>query len=124
MPSYASSSRVATRLDILVEGYALRSSGPFCKLSPNEKIFIHRSKPQPPPPGKKASKKEDTIVRFHNAKDVEVGRVGEVDAVWMSKLLDLDMIEFEGTSIDVPKGFKSGEPNFGVALPDLSLRAR
>ncbi|ORY91570.1 SNF2 family N-terminal domain-domain-containing protein [Leucosporidium creatinivorum] len=109
--------------DILVEGYALRSSGTFCKLSPNEKIYIHRSKPQPPPPGKKASKKEDTIVRFHNAKDVEVGRVGEVDAVWMSKLLDLDMIEFEGTSIDVPKGFKSGDSILLSVTPSICRRA-
>ena len=55
--------RRSSLADIIVEGYALRSSGAFCQLATNEKIFIRRVKPQPPAAGKKASKKEDTIVR-------------------------------------------------------------
>lgn len=50
---------------------------------------------------------------------MEVGRISEKDAIWISKLMDLEMLSFEGTSIDVPKNFKSG-----VSPPAPSLLHR
>lgn len=46
---------------------------------------------------------------FRNSKNIEVGRVSEQDASWMSKLLDLDMVSFTGTCADCSRNFRSGK---------------
>ncbi|KAK4055576.1 DNA helicase rad5 [Microbotryomycetes sp. JL201] len=95
--------------DIVIQGYALYSYGAFCKLQVGEAISIQRSVPKPLAPGQKRSKKDDHIVRFRNSKQQEVGRISEVDASWMSKLLDLGMISFTGHCVDCPRNFRSAD---------------
>lgn len=49
--------------DMVVQGYTLYREGAFCSLKPGEAITLQRSTPEAPAAGKKASTKEDTIVR-------------------------------------------------------------
>lgn len=84
----------------------LFSQSALSSLKNGEAITLARIKPAATKAGKKM--KEDTIVRFKNAKGIEVGRVAEFDAAWISKLLDLDMATFAGTAIEVAKKFHSG----------------
>ncbi|KAM0788905.1 hypothetical protein ACM66B_002987 [Microbotryomycetes sp. NB124-2] len=95
--------------DIVIQGYALYSYGAFCKLQVGEAISIQRSTPKPLAPGQKRSKQDDHIVRFRNSKQQEVGRIAEVDASWISKLLDLGMISFTGHCVDCPPNFRSAD---------------
>ncbi|KAL8292853.1 hypothetical protein RQP46_000547 [Phenoliferia psychrophenolica] len=76
-------------------------------IASGEAISIHRTKPDPPPPGKKP--KTDSIVRFHNSKGATVGRVNDTDSVWVSKLLDLSIISFTATCVECPSKFRSGD---------------
>lgn len=99
--------RLTLLAEIVVEGYTSYRASTFCSLLNGEAVTLHRTKP---PPTDKAIKKgkEDTIVRFKNAKGVEVGRVVEIEAEWISRLLDLGMASFAGVAIDVPVKFQSG----------------
>lgn len=54
-------------------------------------------------------KKENILVRFRNKKGFEAGRIVGETAVWVSKLLDLDVIKLSGTVTDVPASFTSGK---------------
>lgn len=96
--------------DIVVEGYALVSST-FRKLKVGEQVTITRPDvvADAEKSNKKSSKPENnTIVRFNNSKGSEVGRVSERDAMWMSKLIDLGIVSFAGTCLDVKANFKAG----------------
>ncbi|KAI5480346.1 hypothetical protein MNV49_000921 [Pseudohyphozyma bogoriensis] len=109
--------------DIIVEGYTLYKASTFCSLKPNEAISLQRSKPDPPPPGKKAPKKEKSIVRFMNSKGTIVGRVAEVDAEWIAKLIDLDYAHFTGTCVSIDKNFSSGASVILSLQPYISRKA-
>lgn len=61
--SHARASADGVRTDMVVQGYTLYREGAFCSLKPGEAITLQRSTPEAPAAGKKASKKEDTIVR-------------------------------------------------------------
>ncbi|CAO1633738.1 unnamed protein product [Sympodiomycopsis kandeliae] len=50
----------------------------------------------------KAKQQEDYVVRFSNMRGFEVGRLPQEVAVWMSKLIDLDLATFEGSVVDCP----------------------
>ncbi|KAN0060342.1 DNA helicase rad5 [Thecaphora frezii] len=56
----------------------------------------------------KAKEKEDYIVRFGNMRGFEVGRMPLEVATWMSKLLDIEMAEFEGSVVDCPHSLTVG----------------
>ncbi|KAK4057901.1 DNA helicase rad5 [Microbotryomycetes sp. JL221] len=94
--------------NIIVQGYALYSYGTFCKLQVGEAVSIDRVAPKVATTGKKP-KTDDHIVRFSNSKQTEVGRISEVDASWMCKLLDLSMISFTGNCVDCPRNFRSAD---------------
>mgnify|MGYP001559437123 FL=1 len=114
------------RPEVIVEGYTLYRESSFTKLKPGEAITVHRPKPETPAPGKKASSDSivrsacptllarallmrDGIARFKNSNGVEIGRISEKDASWISKLLDLEILSLAGTCVHCEKGFKSGE---------------
>ncbi|KAE8224047.1 hypothetical protein CF319_g2989 [Tilletia indica] len=50
----------------------------------------------------KAKVPENIIVRFKNDRGFEVGRLPAEVASWASKLLDMDIVSFDGTVIDCP----------------------
>ncbi|CAD6892456.1 unnamed protein product [Tilletia caries] len=50
----------------------------------------------------KAKTPENIIVRFKNDRGFEVGRLPAEVASWASKLLDMDIVSFDGTVIDCP----------------------
>ncbi|OCH95686.1 hypothetical protein OBBRIDRAFT_871170 [Obba rivulosa] len=63
-------------------------------------------KAQPP---KFAKKKEDTVVRLTNKRGFEFGRLPQDVASWVSRLIDLDIVDFHGsTVIDCPLTLRSG----------------
>ncbi|KAH9837360.1 SNF2 family N-terminal domain-containing protein [Rhodofomes roseus] len=63
-------------------------------------------KPQPAKPSKK---KKDLVVRLTNARGFEFGRLPQDVASWVSKLLDLDIVDFRGsTVVDCPTTLHSG----------------
>lgn len=55
-----------------------------------------------PAASKAAKQKEDYVVRFSNMRGFEVGRLPMEVSSWLSKLIDLDLAEFEGYVIDCP----------------------
>lgn len=107
--------------EIVVEGYTSYRASTFCSFVTGEKVTLHRTKPSISSDKKAVKKgKEDTIVRFKNSKDIEVGRVVEREAEWISRLLDLDMASFEGVAIDVPVKFSAGQSLHHVMNPTTS----
>ncbi|PWN49493.1 hypothetical protein IE53DRAFT_380504 [Violaceomyces palustris] len=56
----------------------------------------------------RTKEKEDYIVRFSNLRGFEVGRMPLEVAVWMSKLMDYDLAEFEGSVVDCPDSLTVG----------------
>lgn len=58
---------------------------------------------------------------FKNSKGQEVGRISEVDAAWIAKLLDLDLLTFTGQCVDVPRHFRSGTSERLTTLGDDTL---
>ncbi|KAF8338153.1 P-loop containing nucleoside triphosphate hydrolase protein [Cantharellus anzutake] len=67
------------------------------------------SKPKSAPNKRFASNKENNIVRFLNSKKVvEVGRLPNNTASWLSKLMDLKIVSVSGTVIDCPKPLRTG----------------
>ncbi|KAH8102375.1 SNF2 family N-terminal domain-containing protein [Cristinia sonorae] len=63
-------------------------------------------KPQPTKPTKK---KQDLVVRLINKRGFEFGRLPQDVALWVSKLMDLDIVDFRGsTIIDCPDTLHSG----------------
>lgn len=57
---------------------------------------------------KKAKQKEDYIVRFSNMRGFEVGRIPTDISVWMSKVMDHDVAQFEGIVVDCPPSLTVG----------------
>jgi DNA repair protein RAD5 len=95
----------------MLTGYMLFKSSSLCSLKLDEQVTLSRSiqpQPQPQTQSKKSSIKLDTIVRFKNSNNLEVGRISELDAQWISKLMDLNICSFKGSTIQVPKNFHSG----------------
>lgn len=94
--------------DFVTSGWTLCRSGAFTSLKPGDAITLHRPQRATMVDEKKA-KKDDIIIRFKNPKGVEVGRIGESDASWMAKLMDLQVVTFTGTCVDAPKAFQTGD---------------
>ncbi|TCD62159.1 DNA helicase rad5 [Steccherinum ochraceum] len=62
-----------------------------------------------PQPMKSTRKKQDLVVRLANMRGFEFGRLPQDVALWVSKLLDLDIVDFRGsTIIDCPETLHSG----------------
>lgn len=92
-----------------VAGWATRSGQSL--LSHGETVKIDRTKMKPPvkvgrggkaiQPSKTSAAKmrTDTIVRFTSAKGVEVGRLPNETAAWVSTLIDQKVCRFEGTCV-------------------------
>ncbi|TFY83512.1 hypothetical protein EWM64_g492 [Hericium alpestre] len=60
-------------------------------------------------PSKPVKKKTNTIVRITNKRGFEFGRLPQDVAIWVSKLLELGIIDFRGsTMIDCPETLHSG----------------
>ncbi|KAI0931359.1 hypothetical protein AcW1_001224 [Taiwanofungus camphoratus] len=60
-------------------------------------------------PSKAIKKKQDLVVRLTNKKGFEFGRLPQDVSTWVSKLLDLDIVDFRGsTMIDCPATLHSG----------------
>ncbi|KAI4272441.1 MAG: hypothetical protein L6R38_006604 [Xanthoria sp. 2 TBL-2021] len=53
-----------------------------------------------------ARSRNDTIVRFTNAKGGEVGRLPKETAEWVSTLMDQKICQFEGTCVFAPEKFR------------------
>lgn len=56
----------------------------------------------------KSKEKEHFIVRFSNMRGFEVGRLPLEVAIWMSKLIDAGIAEFEGVVVDCPPSLTVG----------------
>ncbi|GAA5863251.1 hypothetical protein JCM1840_002523 [Sporobolomyces johnsonii] len=104
--------------DVAIEGYALASSSAFVKLKVGDPVTLHRVKPAAASlEGKDGNKKsaaalkklENDVVRYKNAKGVEVGRVSKKDSAWLAKLIDLDLLRITGFCAEVKDNFRSGE---------------
>ncbi|GLB43501.1 putative HIRAN domain containing protein [Lyophyllum shimeji] len=67
-------------------------------------------KPQPSKSKKKV--KGDNIVRLLNARGTEFGRLPTDVSWWVSKLLDLGIVEFRGTMTDCPERLTTGATLF------------
>ncbi|KJA28563.1 hypothetical protein HYPSUDRAFT_33995 [Hypholoma sublateritium FD-334 SS-4] len=63
-------------------------------------------KPQPSKPSRK--KKTDTIVRLVNTKGFEFGRLPTEVSWWISKLLELGMVEIQAVMTDCPERLTTG----------------
>ncbi|KAI0732417.1 SNF2 family N-terminal domain-containing protein [Fomitopsis betulina] len=62
-----------------------------------------------PAPAKTSKKKKDLVVRLTNLRGFEFGRLPQDVASWVSKLLDLDIVDFRGsTVVDCPPTLHSG----------------
>ncbi|KAH9949377.1 SNF2 family N-terminal domain-containing protein [Amylocystis lapponica] len=60
-------------------------------------------------PQKPAKKKQDLVVRLTNQGGFEFGRLPQDVASWVSRLLDLDIVDFRGSTIvDCPAKLRSG----------------
>ncbi|KAA1467782.1 hypothetical protein DENSPDRAFT_770871 [Dentipellis sp. KUC8613] len=58
---------------------------------------------------KSVKKKTNTVVRLTNARGFEFGRLPQEVAVWVSKLLELGIVDFKGsTMVDCPETLHSG----------------
>lgn len=94
------------------EAFATRS-GYNC-VSYNEKMCVLR---EPVPMGAarkslntvRASTKDDSIIRLGNSKGVDIARVPEQIARFLSVLIDTKMCEFEGTCIFAPEYLRIGD---------------
>ena len=71
-------------------------------------MFGSAAKSAPVQSAKSAKQKEDYVVRFSNDRGFEVGRLPTEVAIWVSKLMDLDIAEFEGHVIDCPPSLTVG----------------
>ncbi|KZT73229.1 hypothetical protein DAEQUDRAFT_721807 [Daedalea quercina L-15889] len=62
-----------------------------------------------PQPAKQTKKKKDLVVRLTNSRGFEFGRLPQDVASWVSRLLDLDIVDFRGSTIvDCPATLHSG----------------
>ncbi|BGP15266.1 DNA helicase rad5 [Rhodosporidiobolus nylandii] len=109
--------------DVLISAYALSSQSSFVRLRSGDKVTLQRVKPEPvdlnasaKEKKKKAKNEENWVVRFANPLGIDVGRIKSDDAVWLAKLLDLEVVSVEGTVAYVGEGFRSGD--------DISLLLR
>ncbi|GAA5841303.1 hypothetical protein JCM9279_000609 [Rhodotorula babjevae] len=109
--------------EVFVEGFALSSSNAFVKLKPGEPITLHRLNPHLANAGsssststasaaskqRKSKKLENDVVRYLNAKGVEVGRISRDDSAWLAKLLDHDLLDVKGYCVACRDNFRSGD---------------
>ncbi|KPV77426.1 uncharacterized protein RHOBADRAFT_51281 [Rhodotorula graminis WP1] len=106
--------------EVFVEGFALASSNAFVKLKPGEPITLHRLNPHlanstttsaaaAASKQKKNKKLENDVVRYLNAKGVEVGRISRDDSAWLAKLLDHDLLDVKGYCVACRDNFRSGD---------------
>ncbi|GAA6046444.1 hypothetical protein JCM3770_004927 [Rhodotorula araucariae] len=103
--------------EVFVEGFALASSNAFVKLKPGETVTLHRIRPTiaaggagaKEPSAAKRKKQDHDVVRFNNAKGIEVGRIARDDSAWLAKLLDHDLLQVTGYCVACPEKFRSGE---------------
>ncbi|BGP39099.1 DNA helicase rad5 [Rhodotorula kratochvilovae] len=103
--------------EVFVEAFALSSSNAFVKLKPGENITLHRIKPTvaqggagaKAPSAAKKKKQDHDVVRFNNAKGIEVGRISRDDSAWLAKLLDHDLLQVTGYCVACPEKFRSGD---------------
>ncbi|GAA6012072.1 hypothetical protein JCM10207_005118 [Rhodosporidiobolus poonsookiae] len=112
--------------EVFVSAFALSSSNSFVNLKPGEKITLERIKPQVPldKDGKRSKaqekKLENDVVRFSNARGVEVGRIAKEDSSWLAKLMDLELLDVGGYCVHCNPKFRSGE-DISLSLT-ISLR--
>ncbi|KAF1966697.1 hypothetical protein BU23DRAFT_543945 [Bimuria novae-zelandiae CBS 107.79] len=102
-----------------VTGWATKSGSGLLKHE--EEISIERQKIQPKQ-GKGIKrvvnlKKMDIVVRFTNSRGVEVGRLENDSATWISTLIDQKICSFQGTVVYTPDRLRTGDNVF------LQLRA-
>ncbi|GAA6061262.1 hypothetical protein JCM10212_000703 [Sporobolomyces blumeae] len=101
--------------DVIVRGYALASASTFVQLKSGDPVSLVRVKPSAAAIelGKKQAaslkKLENDVVRFRNAKGIDVGRIGKHDAAWLARLMDHDLLTVTGFAAEVPKKFRSGQ---------------
>ncbi|GAA6004576.1 hypothetical protein JCM11491_002156 [Sporobolomyces phaffii] len=101
--------------DVIVKGYALASASTFVKLQTGDPVTLVRVKPSSVSvvEGKKsaaaAKRLENDVVRFKNARGIDVGRIGKGDAAWLARLMDHDLLEVTGFAAEVPAKFRSGQ---------------
>lgn len=94
-----------------VEGWATRSG--IGLLKHGDVVKIERQKTQPPKKARwGAAKRVDVIVRFTNEKGVEVGRLTEEAANWISSLIDQKVCKFEGTCVYAPDRLRTNDTVF------------
>ncbi|KAI0363760.1 hypothetical protein BV20DRAFT_957615 [Pilatotrama ljubarskyi] len=64
---------------------------------------------KPAAPPKPSKKKQDSVVRLTNSRGFEFGRLPQDVASWVSKLLDLDIVEFKKcTMVECPEKLTTG----------------
>ncbi|CAL1694577.1 unnamed protein product [Somion occarium] len=80
-----------------------------------------------PQPAKSTKKLENTVVRLTKKAGFEFGRLPQDIASWVSKLLDLDIVDFRGsTVIDCPDNMRSGTDiivNLRVYMKESAFRS-
>ncbi|KAB8360705.1 hypothetical protein FH972_024441 [Carpinus fangiana] len=83
-------------------GWATRSGVGLIKHE--EKVTIERTKPQRIAKNARgqASKKQDTVVRFLNSRNEEVGRLESDAAAWVAPILDQSICEFDAFCVFAP----------------------
>ncbi|POS86907.1 hypothetical protein EPUL_002171 [Erysiphe pulchra] len=59
-----------------------------------------------------ASRRVDVLVRFTNTKGVEIGRIPQNFADWISTLIDQGVCKFEGVCVYAPERLRSGDTVF------------
>ncbi|PWN46387.1 hypothetical protein IE81DRAFT_319294 [Ceraceosorus guamensis] len=78
------------------------------KAQPKQAKLMFGSSKTQSPIAKKPKEKEDVIVRFTNLRGFEVGRIHTDVSAWMSKLLDRDIVYFDGSVVDCPSSLTVG----------------
>lgn len=95
------------------EGWATRSG--FGLLKHGDYVKIERHAIQPPQ-GKRSTtimaKKVDVIVRFTDARGMEIGRLAKDTANWVSTLIDQNICKFEGSCVYAPERLRTNDTVF------------
>lgn len=94
------------------EGWATRSGSNLLKHGDTVKIERHVVQT---PQGKRsnaAAKRVDVLVRFTDARGVEIGRLANDTASWVSTLMDQKLCKFEGTCVYAPERLRTNETVF------------
>lgn len=92
-----------------IVGWATRSGVGLIKHE--EMVTIERTKPQRIAKNGKgqASKKQDTVVRFLNSRQEEVGRLESDAAAWVSPILDQQICDFDAFCVYAPERVRSND---------------